>query len=944
MAWNEEQYSRAKALVDSTEDPGQKSALQQGILKYEQKRSGELAAGSDASPEEKASLKVKAAQQRGLNPQIGVGAIQPTGLEALEKNETFQKANVSDNDLEFSGQQRWSDEEPLSFLKQPSDTALAGMPEQPKEVGVHLARKPGGSLETTSSLVERERSKGPKMSPLPKLETEGGLPSQTGDKSLYRPPEFVPPNASFGAIVKGSRVEFEPSVDQFRAAMGQQLGPEVMDLDESSPQYKAFADQQWAQKYDIAARAGTPITRKQFMDTDSWTGKVASAAYAARDTAEAALVGAGAGMTFGFGPEAIAAGAGKTDDLREQQARHPIASLAGGLLGAFNPASGVAKLGGMLNRTVGVAKTAKAAALAGAGVGIAEGIGTGAGHALGNVATGQDAVDSGTVMPAVAGGILGAGFGAGGHKLSELAGSAVKSLRKNVLPLPVAEAAFAETSAGSGLKPSLSMESDIAMASRLAEEGIGGTAKTAVQVAAERNAPAVAREAGSVDAALKLKYDSAKLSYQLSDEGKRTLPLKHGTAKLGQIIQRKTDALGDALPGADAKPFQKMLDSAFTPMLMDPDAARVAAATDGGWVMQIEKAKKLGLLDRAVELTPAGRKMPFDPDATARFGAARPGAPPPPGMEEKLRGKVLVMVPKKVDAAGMEQIIRGIDDAAERAAGAKISGTKPEDYGELMDAFRRDMQGFRANHVKGTEPVQLPNGETVEGYAALRYREGQEIGKKQALFHKAGLPKRVGPRGAASMTPEENEALQNQLAKFGRRSPAKDKALLELSKDNPHPLREIAGLRAYQELTGGPGSVPYLSEGSIGRKVLENLIPGRSLRLDPAMRAMALSVDEGAGREASEPIRQKLRLPGQYSKRHGGAPSRFEKMVADLNVRGFQNAYRSGDDAKAMSISAMQRQLTGYHPAGLSFGLRGGGLGGRAASLGAEEEKRRKRR
>jgi hypothetical protein len=936
MAWSEEQYSRAKELVGTIEDAGKRSSLQQGILKYEQSRSKELAASPETPPEQATALKVKGAQQRGMNPQVGAGAIAPTGIEALEQNETFQKGAVGGDDLAEAGRQRWAKEDPLSFAERPSETALGGMPAEPKEVGVELKR---GGAGTTSRLIDRERSAGPKMAPLPKLETESGLPSQTGDKTLYRPPEFVPPNLPFSVAMK-SRIEFEPSVDQFRAAAGDKLGPRVFDLDENSPEYKAFADQQWAQKYDLATKAGLPITRHQYMNSDDWASKAMSTAISFRDRTESALMGVASGLSLGLGPEAIAAATGQTDELREQIARRPVENLVGNLVGAFNPASGAAHLTAAGTKA-GLGQGWKGAAKLGAAVGLAEGAGMGAGRAIGNLATGQEALDEGAILPGVLGAPLGAFGGAAGHGVSVLAGKAVNALRRARPALPVAEAAGVETSALSGVKPSPAIAGYMDEAAKLAEQGLGGTAKTAVQVAAERNAPAVAKAAGSADSALKIKHDSAKLGYHLSPEGQELHPLKNTVAKLGELIGRKSDSLGDPLPMVRSEPFKKVFHDAFTATLMDPDAARVAAATDGGWVMQMDKARELGLLERAVELTPNGRKLPFDPEATARFGpAGRAAAAEAPAAAVPDTGKVLVMVPKRVNAAQLEEIIKSVDEAADVAAGAKASRTKPEAYGELMDAVRRDMHPFKANHVSGTEPVKLANGETVQGYAALRYRQGQELGSKQESFARAGLPERVGSGGWRSLSPADKMKLESELAKFGRRSPAKDKALLGIV-DDGYPLRQIAGTRAFQELSGGGDRVPYMSQGSLAREAAQGLLPGRSLRMDPLMRRLAMSADD---RGQSEAIRKGLRLPSQYIKGGVSGPSRFEKMVADLSFRGFEKAFREGNDMEAGRITALRNAIKSPRRSGISLGLRGGGLGGRAAAVGGDAAKKRKKK
>ncbi len=961
MAWTAEQNAEAEELLASPGvDEQTKASLRQKMLEFKESEASAVAKLPGVSAQSRSEVKAQSAQRRGLNPQLsgaqlgGYGA--PTGVAALEQSEPFQKATIAGDDLAAAGKARWAKSDPLSFAESPSETALAGMPEQQRDSGgLQLRKKPGGGYETSSNLIERRLGQ-KKMSPLPGLETEGGLPSQTGDKALYRPPEFVPPNAPFSTILKSSRVEFEPTVDQFRASVAPQLGPRVLDLDENSSEYKAFADKQWAQKYDIASKAGFPITRKQYMNTDSWTGKAASALYTARDKAETTLTGIASGLTGGTGPEAIAALTGDTDQLREQNARNPLTNIVATFVGAFNPASAASRLtAGAKGLFPALGQTAKGAAVLGAGVGAVEGIGAGVGHTVGNIATGQEAIDEGSVAPAVTGALLGAPFGAAGHKLGELAGGAVRALRRNIPQLPVAEAAGVETSATSRLKAPPWMRGYIDEAQRLSEESaIGGTPKTAVQVAAEANAPKVARQAGSRDAAIKARHDAEKLSYQL-DPQVRDLKItpKHGIAKIGEIIERKSDDLGDELMVSNVGPFQKMMNKAFTPMIMDPDAARVAAATDGGWVMQPDKAKSLGLLDKAVELTPNGRRMPFDPEQTARLGPAK-GAVPPAGMEpqEVLGNKVIVMVPKKLSVAQLEEVIQHAD---ELASVAKVGGNKPEAYGELMDAFRRDMHDLPVvGSLKGTKPVQLPRktngepGEVVQGYAALRFRQSEELAGKQEQFERAGLPPRVGPRGWKSLEPSEKMKLEAELAKFGRRSPAKDKAMLEVVKDKTA-LKDVAGTRAFQELnTDGPG-VPYLSKGSLAREALGALVPGRSLRLDPLMRKLAMSTDEASNlgfdpNSESESIRKSLRLPYQYGKRVAGKPTKFEKMLAEMSFRGFEKAMKNGDYAEAARLTRLKESIRAPHKAGLSAGLRGGGLGGRAAAVGNEEEKRRRKR
>lgn len=817
MPWSADEYEQAKELVDSIEDPKQKSALQQGIKKFELEQSRSLSQDPEVDPEARGQLKVKAAQQSGLNPQFspfGLGAA-PTGIDALGKNELFTGGQAD------------------------------RMPEQ-VETGVHLARKAGGGFETTPKVTRgAERPKlTPRITQADQETTlqapETGLPSATGANVLYRPPELMPKNLSFGKLM-GARVEFEPSVDQFRADMGPSLGPAIMALDENSAEYKAYADNLWMQKYDAAEKAGLPLVRKQYMNRDTWQEQVIGGKFgivAGRDAAEAMLMGLGNALSLGAIPSVAKAVTGGADEANEQATRNPIPRAVGTVAGAFSPLSLGRGLGGLA--TQGVTKLAPGLAgkYIGAGLGGALAGGAGAtfektvevgGSVLPNTVTGLFGEDKKARLAAgdaayakvkeyvdelpgtaLTGAGLGAAGGVAGQALGGLAQKAVTALREGRYRslLPAFERAGGQTSFFRGVKPTASMKQNIREATALS----GGESLPA-EVAAMKVKVPMANQAASNKAANVNRIFQEKQAYFESPEGMTHHPVKNTIAKVGELLNRGEDSLGEDLAFVNQLQMDKQYHKLFTPTLIDESGANTSIALNGGWKMSLDKAKKLGLLDNAVRLE------------SARNGGQR----------------VLLMDPKELNASQLDQIVQSIDEAADVAAGSTASGKAPKAYRELMDAVRDDIRQFKPNRTTGYDPVKLTNGQEVYGWAAMRNRHAQLLGESEDTLQRLKLPQGIKPTGWADMSPKEKMAFEAFLAKAGKNPVGSEVPASHLANQAgvlPQ-YYDIAGTSAFLKLKGGQTSVGSASDRSLAIRVLSQLIPGYSLRMDQPMRALA---------------------------------------------------------------------------------------------------------
>lgn len=164
------------------------------------------------------------------------------------------------------------------------------------------------------------------------------LPSASGNKELYRPPEFTGPN-SLGAFpetpsadkpapigsAKGGKttVFYEPSVDEFREETASIYGDKVKGFDKGSKEYRAYADKKYMEAYDNAEKQGLSIVRAEYVPND----KLRSELLTARNVG-GAFVGAADAATAGLASKVAAGSPEERERMKSLQERAPGAVTA----------------------------------------------------------------------------------------------------------------------------------------------------------------------------------------------------------------------------------------------------------------------------------------------------------------------------------------------------------------------------------------------------------------------------------------------------------------------------------------------------------------------------------------------------------------------------------------------------------------------------------------
>lgn len=915
MPWSAEEYDQAKTLsTDPSLDAGRRNALNERIKAYEQDQAMALGRNPEAAGIATAvgkKLKRKAAAQRATNPQLGemrwMGAKE--GLESLQGNEIFTAG--TENDFEPAGFRR--------------------------------VRRPGGKYEYTDRATRNGVDIRPKLTPSATrgdeqldvsqwhAEEQSSLPQASGNPQLYRPPELIPSHVDAATAMK-ARVEFEPTLDQFRADMSHALGPSIMEMTEDSPEYKLYADSLWARKYDAAAKLGVPITRQQYKNSDSWLDKVGDFSVNARDTLEAGLTGLGSGLTIGAAPEAagvVAEKLGQKDALegyREQQRRHPIAAFTGNLLGALNPASAVAKLGALGNAAMPAAKTglgavARAATLGG-GLGGTTGLIEASNRQFANAAVSPDAGQylshvqpEDILKPAAIGAATGGALGAAGELLGQGASSAVKALRRgrHAEDLAIAERGGAMTSAVGQVKLPPGVQGNIDEALR---SDIGGDA---VDRAIDKVKGPMADTAYAQSRRIIQQLGSENEAYNASPEGRAQHPLKNLALRLRDLVERKTKD-GRDLPMVKSAPFKRALEKAVDPVVVSKHEALGLIAREGGWLVSEEDAARMGWTPRPLSSDEIGQlpRLPSSPLTMAPNDAVTALEGKGPVASD---ARVIVVRPLKVNAQKLQEIIGDIDEAADVSAGASASKRSSRAYRDLMDAVRQDSQQWQGNSITGTKSMKLPNGQTVKGFAAMKARHAEELQRLKQLNKRAGLPE--SPQGGwDKLSATERAAFEGSLRKTGKPGLSSEKARQVLAENAGllDELKQIGTTRVGRELQLGREGPARGFNTSFLRTLLGELAPGSSLRMDPAMRSMAMSTDELSPQlrsllermrvapkaQSRDAIRQSLGLRSQYAQLPGELP--LELQLGRLRIG---------------------------RPQGGSIGLRHGGIGAKAGQVSA---------
>lgn len=334
-----------------------------------------------------------------------------------------------------------------------------------RHLGNPIANEQRGRLEDSAAMAIKRQKPDPMTTSVADLEEAGRagheddpfvdqtLPSASGVKEIFRPPTFTPAEKLQGHPIAGMRAVIpafaggeqqwyrEPAIQQFRRDMGQVLGPKALTADENSPEYKQYADAQWAKVYDQAQASGTPIVRHRFAPSHGGIiGKAADSVVGALDTGMtavgAAAQGAGKGLTFGAANHA--GGDDVAGNLQRAGEEFPIAEGAGNFVGSsLNPLfRGISAVGGKL--VPDAVKNAISGPVGKTITGMAGSAGVGAaGGAMGSLGT--DAIDAATdsrpwdtkdaLSRAEEGAESGAAFGALAHAAGQGVGALHGTLR-----------------------------------------------------------------------------------------------------------------------------------------------------------------------------------------------------------------------------------------------------------------------------------------------------------------------------------------------------------------------------------------------------------------------------------------------------------------------------------------------------------------------------------
>ena len=448
---------------------------------------------------------------------------------------------------------------------------------------------------------------------------------------------------------------YEPSVAQFTRdqapllkAKGIQPGTKEFD-----DQFDEYKDRKWAQAHDAAEAAGTPLVRRDYVnhDTLSW-GKLGDVLAELGDGAAAFGKSFLAGRTL-QASKLVAPIKDRllgTDTQAEDAAqveRHPYLSMAGELKGATSgPLAELTKAATIpkLANSTSIGARVLGAGIAGAAGGEADNASRAVAAGASDALHGENGLRSAKdqfVSHLLGSGLIGAGFGAAGQGVAEVANAGQKAYLAGQPGLGQLRRGGGDTDLIRGIRPG----PDVAANLEGAREPLPGEDKapfggTPVEFAANKVREPLAQAHTDLNASTFERLGNEKQAAIEADPVlQRPAPVRATASKVVNLIQSKLqpDAPGylpgmkletaQIAPGGDVRDMGKLAQQLFKPRLVTAVEARNAAQANGGFVVDLDQAKQLGFDVTGKTLDSEGVPNGAPQDSGSAATEAAPEAP-----------------------------------------------------------------------------------------------------------------------------------------------------------------------------------------------------------------------------------------------------------------------------------------------------------------------------
>lgn len=749
----------------------------------------------------------------------------------------------------------------------------------------------------------------------PPVEVDKSKPSASGVPDLYRPPEFIPEDAKGMAALPsrfGGKVDHfvEPTIEQFRRDMGPTLGTAYVNaVSEQDPEFKQYADAQWANIYDQAKAAGKGAVRHEYAQDDRWlkeTGhqptlgeKAGHAALSGEAGLGALAYGLDQGLTAGLGGRALdALGLEDRSNLGRLAEKHPVVTNAGRLAGAMSPVSvgnlaargtGAALKSAIEAPGLGLADILPEAALTTSPLGGALAAGTkggvagatdvlanAAGGALAGEPTDWNATKDQAITAAALGGTVGMGMDVAGQG----AGALSQGLREHRPDIAEAERIGGRTNAnpfnpfepGEGYQRLKALQrqdeiTPLARETRDLAHDLTMQGRTEEETTAKQIGQQVAEYHALTEGVREPATDLLKEAMRLHD--KRTnfdgTDLRDNR-DLRSYISRTSDVQavkGDAF--AHLKAAQALDPGSI---VLDGDQAIRRGVDVRGAIQRWGRENGVPINMRGglpaesgateTEASLAGTGV-ASPEAREKAPRAATEAPDPHNFK-------FIVKPKPYNPEKFDEILDDLTADVKPGENKKVDPALPK---LLAEAYKvRDK--FPAVGPAAGRSYTLDNGQTVHGYSALNQEHADTIQASKDSLASVGLPGKPGPRPGF----RTRQQVENQLRTYAtaRDVPADTvEGLREMAAaaGKGEQLRGLKGIKATERLV--EGGAPAESAGEFrGRPFTSLRLPGARMALDPILSTLGLAGGEHTPIPEGRPyIRHTVQSPFRL---RGGGP------------------------------------------------------------------------
>jgi hypothetical protein len=456
------------------------------------------------------------------------------------------------------------------------------------------------------------------------------LPNASKLKSFATPPEYASKRPLAGlANIAAATVKdpldgplansyYEPSEQQFLAEQAPLLKAKGIEPGSEAfrDQFAEYKDRKWAQAYQKAEAEDRPLTRMEYIgDHAKGWDKLKNVLADSFDSASAFTKGLAAGRTL-QGSKVLSAasdaltGQDETGDDAAQAERNPISSFAGEFKGAVKgPLAQLTKAATPFGQSASLGARIGGAAIGGAAAGVADNASRSIATGVADLAHGRGlgAAEDQFTSHLAGSALLGGGLGALGQGVAEGANAWQKAVLRDMPELGQLRRGGGDTDVLRGLRPGKAVaenleaareplpgEDKVPLGANPTEVAVGKVRGPLAQAHTDTNAATFERLGAEKQAAIEADPNLQRPVVARNAAQAAVDWVRSKVQPGGGYIPGMKLSVAQTTPGSDVAEAQKLALQLYKPRVVTATEANAVARSSGGYVTDIDDAKRMG--------------------------------------------------------------------------------------------------------------------------------------------------------------------------------------------------------------------------------------------------------------------------------------------------------------------------------------------------------------